>query len=138
MKTPHSPLLTGERSYIPCNVVAPADGLHPVDGSSVEPDQVSGTLDEAIDGHVGLVQVLQVGPPRAHQEVDVIPEMRGRDTPWSTDLLHVHFADRSQQVSLFTEVTHHAPVRFGDGEPFTVSWADVDVDSTEVVVFLVA
>lgn len=38
---------------------------------------------------------------------------------------------------LFTEVTHHTPVGFRDCEPFAVSWSDVDVDSTEVVVFLV-
>lgn len=69
----HNPRRTGERSYVPGDVVAPADGLHPVDGAGVEPHQVSWTLDKPVDGHVGLVQVLQVGPPRAHQEVDVVP-----------------------------------------------------------------
>lgn len=44
-----------------------------MDGAGVEPHQVAWTLDEPVDGHVGLVQVLQVGPPRAHQEVDVVP-----------------------------------------------------------------
>lgn len=85
----HNPLLTGERPYIPCNIVAPADGLHPVYRAGIEPHQVSWTLDEAIDGHVGLIQVLQVGPPWAHQEVDVIPECEGgKTTLWSRDLLH--------------------------------------------------
>lgn len=42
------------------------------------------------------------------------------------------------KVLLFTEVTHHTPVRFRYREPFTVAWSDVDVDSAEVVVFLVA
>lgn len=74
LQTSHNPLLTGERSNVPCDVVAPANGLDPVDGAGVEPHQVPGALDEAIDGHIGLVQVLQVGPPRAHQEVDVVPE----------------------------------------------------------------
>lgn len=65
--------LTGERSHVPGDVVAPPDGLHPVDGAGVQPHQVARPLDEPVDGHVGLVQVLQVGPPRAHQEVDVVP-----------------------------------------------------------------
>lgn len=69
----HNPRHTCERSYIPGDVVAPADGLHPVHGACVQPHKVARTLDEPVDGHVGLVQVLQVGPPRAHQKVDVVP-----------------------------------------------------------------
>lgn len=40
-------------------------------------------------------------------------------------------------ILLFTEVAHHSPVGLRYGKPFTVSWSDVDVDSAEVVVFLV-
>lgn len=68
----HDSLHTCQRSYIPGDIVAPTNGLHPVDGAGVEPHQVTWSLDEPIDGHVGLVQVLQVGPPRAHQKVDVV------------------------------------------------------------------
>lgn len=89
LQTSYNPLLTGERSNVPCDVVAPANGLDPVDGAGVEPHQVPGALDEAIDGHVGLIQVLQVGPPRAHQEVDVIPEQEeqtcGDPEIWALD-----------------------------------------------------
>lgn len=73
MTTSHNSAHTGERPHVPGDVVAPANSLHPVHGAGVEPHQVAWTLNEAIDGHVGLVQVLQVGPPRAHQEVDVVP-----------------------------------------------------------------
>lgn len=69
----HNSMHTCQGSYVPGDVVAPTDGLYPVDGASVEPHQVAWTLDEPIDGHVCLVQVLQVGPPRTHQEVDVVP-----------------------------------------------------------------
>lgn len=61
--SPCSPRLTSEGSYVPGDVVAPADGLDPVDGARVEPHQVSGALDEAVHRDMCLVQVLQVGPP---------------------------------------------------------------------------
>jgi len=56
-------MVTCEGPHVPGDVVAPADGLHPVHGAGVEPHQVAGPLDEAVDWHVGCVQVLQVGPP---------------------------------------------------------------------------
>lgn len=61
-----------KRTHVPGDVVAPADGLDPVDRPCVEPDQVARPLDEAVNGDVGLVQVFQVGPPRAHQEINVV------------------------------------------------------------------
>lgn len=42
-----------------------------------------------------------------------------------------------QSILLFTEVAHHSPVGFWYRKPFTVSWSDVDVDRTKVIVFLV-
>lgn len=39
--------------------------------------------------------------------------------------------------SLFTEVTDGLPVILMDGEPLTVSWANVDVHRAEVIVLLV-
>lgn len=72
-KTTNNPSRTNERADVPSDVVAPADGLHPVDGACVEPHQVTGSLDEAVNRHVCFIQVFQVGPPGTHQEVDVIP-----------------------------------------------------------------
>lgn len=72
-------LLTCEGSNIPRNIVAPANGLNPVNSACVKPHQVPRTLDETINRHVGLVQVLQVGPPGSHQEVNVVP-VRGGQT----------------------------------------------------------
>lgn len=65
--------------------------------------------------------------------------MRGRETHWDPGMcFRCGFAGESEQVLLFTEVAHHTPIRLRHREPFTVSWSDVDVDRTEVVVFLVA
>lgn len=69
--------LTSQGSNVPCNVVAPPDGLHPVHGARVEPYQVTRPLDETVYRHVGLIQVLQVGPPRAHEEIYIIPVVEG-------------------------------------------------------------
>lgn len=44
---------------------------------------------------------------------------------------------RREFILLLTEVAHHSPVGLWYCKPFTVSWSDVDVDRTEVIVFLV-
>lgn len=78
----HSALsLTCERPHVPGNVVAPASGLDPVHRSRVDPHQVSGALDKAVDGNVGLVKVLQDGPPRASQVVHTVPGRSRRLRP---------------------------------------------------------
>lgn len=41
-------LVTIERADVPCNVVAPADGLNPVNSSGVYPHQISRPLNEAV------------------------------------------------------------------------------------------
>ena len=41
--------------------------------AAAHPDEVAGFLDEAVYGHVVLVQVFQVRPPRALHEVQTIP-----------------------------------------------------------------
>lgn len=66
-------LFTIEGSNIPGNVVAPAHGLNPVNSSSIDPHQVSRPLDEAIHWDVGIVEVVQHGPPRPCQIVHPMP-----------------------------------------------------------------
>lgn len=139
-------LNTCQRSYVPGDVVAPTDGLHPVDGAGVEPHQVAWSLDEPIDGHVGLVQVLKVGPPRAHEEVDVVPsgeqEKQSGDgcvNKGSRELVtgrHRH-KQTYKFLLLFAEVAHHSPVGLRNCKPLTIPRSNVDVDGTEVIVFLV-
>lgn len=73
-----SALLTIKRAHIPGNVVAPANCLNPVNSSSIDPYQVSWTLDEAVHGYVCIVQVLQHWPPGPSQVVHTMPEYTGR------------------------------------------------------------
>lgn len=123
--------LTCEGSNIPCNIVAPANGLNPVNSACIKPDQVPGTLDEPINRHIELVQVLQVGPPGTHQEVDVVPV---RDTRTYTAIS----VDSGEQIRifkviisgdvLFTEVVDDTPVCFRHSKPLTVPRTNVDVD----------
>ena len=63
-----------QRTDVPGDVIAPTDGLHPVDTARVDPDQVAGSLQESVHGHVLFQQVLDGRPPRAVQVVDVVPE----------------------------------------------------------------
>lgn len=65
--------LTRQRANVPSNVITPASSLDPVDGPRVDPHQVSRTLDETVDGDVGLVKVFEDGPPRAGQVVHSMP-----------------------------------------------------------------
>ena len=130
------PVITCEGAHVPGDVVAPADGLNPVHGAGVEPHQVSWTLDEAVDGHVVLVQVLQVRPPGTHQEVDVVPVERRRRIHASRPKFSWETYWEVTGDVLFTEVVDDAPVGFRDSEPLTVSRTDVDVHRAEVVVLL--
>lgn len=66
--------LTAQWSNVPGNVVAPADGLNPMNSTSIYPHQVSWPLDEAVYRDVGLVEVLQHGPPGPRQVVYPMPE----------------------------------------------------------------
>lgn len=63
-----------ERSNVPGDVVAPADGLDPVDGAGVDPDEVSRALDKAVDGDVAAVEVIEDWPPGAGEVIDSVPE----------------------------------------------------------------
>lgn len=100
-----------QRPDVPGDVIAPADGLHPVHAARVHPHQVPGPLDEAVDWNVCFVEVFQHRPPRAVQVVEVVLLAEGLDA---------------------------APVGVGHGEPLAVAGPDVDVDRAEVVVLLVA
>lgn len=101
----------GERSDVPRYIIAPAHRLHPVHAAGVHPDQVAGPLQETVHGDVGVVEVLQHGPPRAVQVVDLV---------------------------LLAEGADGAPVGVRNGEPLAVAGADVDVYRAEVVVLLVS
>lgn len=135
---PNAKSLTCEGSNIPRNIVAPADGLNPVNSACVQPHQVPGTLNESVHRHVGVVQVLQVGPPGTQQEVDVVPAGQAH-TPLLVPTLEMqHLLNKETAVkgsdgvfsgdALFTEVVDDAPVRLRHSKPFTVPRADVDVD----------
>ena len=117
-----------------------------MDGTSVNPHQVSRPLDEAVHWDVSVVEVLQHGPPGPCQVVHSVPEeRRGRE---SVSVTFFFFEGRFtckvsktevviQIYSLLTEVVDCLPVILVDREPLTVSWADVDVHRTKVVVLLV-
>ena len=47
-------LMVNERSYVPRDVVAPADRLHPVNAARIYPDQVTRLLEEAIHWYMGV------------------------------------------------------------------------------------
>lgn len=61
-----------QRSYVPCDVVAPTDRLHPMHATSVDPHQITRTLRKPVHGNVLRVQILQRRPPRPMQVVDVV------------------------------------------------------------------
>lgn len=109
----------------------------------VKPHQITRALDEAIHRHVGLIQVLQVGPPGTHQEVDVVPGRGGK-----TKTVHSYqcqlwgLARKLAKKKVcgdvpFTEVVDDTPVRFRHSKPLAVPRTNVDVDGTEIVVLLV-
>lgn len=129
-------------SNVPGDVVAPADGLHPVHSAGVEPYQVTWSLDEAVHGYISLIEVLQIWPPRAHEKVDIVPEGASDKRRLHRRLKRSTVATWQQtsaqnEALLFTEVAHHTPVRLWHSKPFTVSRPDVNVDCAEIVVLLV-
>lgn len=63
-----------EGTDVPGDIVAPADSLDPVNGSGVDPHQISRPLDEAVHRNVAVVQVLQHWPPGPRQVVHTVPE----------------------------------------------------------------
>lgn len=100
-----------QRAHIPCNVIAPSDRLHPMHTASIHPNQIARSLNEPVNGNVGIVQVFQHRPPRSMQIVDVV---------------------------LFAQLLNTTPVCIRYGKPFTIARADVYVDGTEIVVLLMA
>lgn len=123
-----------ERSHVPGDVVAPADGLDPVNGAGVDPHEVSRALDEAVHGDVAVVEVLQDRPPGARQVVHSVSE---RKTHFSGQRCRAAPFEGVVAHSLFAEVADGLPVVLVDAEPLAVSGTDVDVDGTKVVVLLV-
>lgn len=101
----------GERPDVPCNIIAPSNRLHPMHAPCVHPDQIPRSLQEAVDGYIRLVEVLQCRPPRAVEVVDLV---------------------------LLTEGANGAPVGVWYCKPLAVSRANVDVYRAEVVVLLMA
>lgn len=69
---------TCERANVPCNVVAPANSLNPVNSASIYPHQIPWSLNKSINWDIGFIQIFQVWPPRSHEEIHIVPEIRGK------------------------------------------------------------
>lgn len=104
-------LACSQWANIPSDVITPTDCLHPMHTACVHPHEITRSLNEAIYWYVVVVQVLQHWPPRSMQVIDVI---------------------------FLTKRLNTAPVCIWYGEPFTISWTNVNVYGAEVVVLLVS
>lgn len=119
-------LLGGERSDIPCDVVAPADRLHPMHCPGVDPDQVTRTLEKPVNRNVVGLEVVEDGPPRAVKVIQIVP-----------DWVRLLIASQALQYLLFAHPLDYTPVFVGHSKPLAISGSNVDIDRTEVVVLLV-
>lgn len=113
-----------------------------MNGASIEPHQIPRPLDETVNRHIFLKQVLQVWPPRSHQKVNVVPVKRQHKNKYVLayiELLWVKLEDFAIILSaavLFAKVVDDAPVWFRHSKPLTVTRTNVDVDGAEIIVLL--
>lgn len=80
-----------------------------INSPSIHPNEITRSLNKSIDWNIGLVQILKYWPPRSVQIIDVI---------------------------FVTLCMNPTPIGIGHSKPLTVTWPNVDVDGTEVVILL--
>lgn len=75
----------------------------------INPNEIARSLSETINGNISGIEIIERWPPTSVQIIDVI---------------------------FLTQLLNASPIRIGRSKPFTIAWANVDVNRAEIVVFL--
>lgn len=100
-----------EWPHVPGNVVAPANGLDPVDSARSHPDDVTRLLDESIYRHVVRIEVIQERPPRAMEVVYFVPKCKASENQLDRDAIEGMIPDsyRSQMRCITPQYSGATP-----------------------------